>query len=330
MSEFFGPMFGMSLFNNLGNWMINERNMGNQMMTNMMNIGFARENRDIMIGLQREAWDREDNAITRRVGDLRNAGLNPVLAAGQGAQASGPISTQASHAEAPQSRMVMDMQADMIERALRMRDDFATNEFNRNLMAAAADEHNARAEWYRSETFRYEPGQLEWMNIMSQVQERGAQSVLLEEQQVTERLERTRLNSQIVQLGLEIARREIDLIIQNETLQDQIDSIKADLLAQLLANEILSRQEAIRGPEGTIQGSDWRENLYRLAESKRQEYIQKAKDMARGLYNIGRGIFNPEVPDDGDFNWDRSELPEPTSGPPRQRGPGAHNMGVYR
>ena len=39
----------------------------------------------------RKQWEREDSSVQRRVQDLVKAGLNPVLAAGQGASSSPPI-----------------------------------------------------------------------------------------------------------------------------------------------------------------------------------------------------------------------------------------------
>ena len=44
--------------------------------------------------VQQITWDREDNAVQRRVADLEAAGLSPTLAAGSAASASSPIRAQ--------------------------------------------------------------------------------------------------------------------------------------------------------------------------------------------------------------------------------------------
>lgn len=58
------------------------------------NLEFQRKNLDYLKSVQRTTWEREDNAVQRRIADLKAAGLSPTLAAGSSAQASAPIRTE--------------------------------------------------------------------------------------------------------------------------------------------------------------------------------------------------------------------------------------------
>lgn len=81
---------------------------------NRQNLEFQKEQQGYERELQKQMFAREDSAVQRRRADLEAAGLSPVLAAGQGAQA-GPV----VKSETPQINRVPDF-GDIAKSAGRM------------------------------------------------------------------------------------------------------------------------------------------------------------------------------------------------------------------
>lgn len=71
----------------------------NQIKTNDLNYKLQKEQLDYQKSLQKIMFQREDNAVQRRVADLQAAGLSPVLAAGSAASSGPVVSTQAPQKE---------------------------------------------------------------------------------------------------------------------------------------------------------------------------------------------------------------------------------------
>ena len=90
------------------------------------NLSLQQQNLDYQKYVQGITWNREDNAVQRRVADLKAAGLNPVLAAGSAANSGPIVSTQAPQRES----ITLGNKTELLNAAmnlLRMKQDISTS-----------------------------------------------------------------------------------------------------------------------------------------------------------------------------------------------------------
>lgn len=110
------------------------------------NVGLGIANQQWMRQAQQNTWNREDNAVQRRVEDLKKAGLNPVLAAGSAAQASSPINTQA-----PQWGGTAGDKAQLVQGLIQGKKNIAVSEGQAKLLEEQRIKTGVESQYYQSQ-----------------------------------------------------------------------------------------------------------------------------------------------------------------------------------
>lgn len=101
------------------------------------NLGESRKNNKYLKSVQEKTWEREDTAVQRLRAQMEASGFSPVLAAGQQAQTSAPVRTEAPQVGTDMPNLMMT--------AATMQDQFQTSATQRALMGAQADAAKAAA-----------------------------------------------------------------------------------------------------------------------------------------------------------------------------------------
>lgn len=129
---------------------IAQKNYEEQVRANNLNFQMQQQNLDYQKALQKQLFEREDNATQRRAADLRSAGLSPVLAAGSAAGAGDQVAVNTPQIQAPQKDWGAGLQAKM--QYAQMINQVGKSTAELGMMKAQIENIKAQTEKTRAET----------------------------------------------------------------------------------------------------------------------------------------------------------------------------------
>jgi len=242
------------------------------------NMGMQQQNLDYQKNLQQQIFDREDNAITRRIADLKANGLSPVLAAGQGAQAGQAIQTQAPQM-APinaQDRFLKGIGAEIAQKDIDLKQAniaktnaetayIQTQNAGSTGMQPLQQEAQKLANLFSSETLGTRKSQLELdteaksiANSLNQALSSGSiqkQSLDLTGQQIdniNKALDSKLKNSQLDSAKLSQIEQTINNFVNESTKNAQVTMVQKNLMSKIIAMDLMDNTKKLQGGQITL------------------------------------------------------------------------------
>lgn len=131
-------LFGLgSMFGAIGDAVIGGLNYGEQKNQNKIDNAYREKAFEYQKQLQQQIFEREDNAVQRRVKDLEKAGFNKLMASGQSANAGQSVGAYSgAGGQAPQMQLGIQQSIDSIYNALKGSQEIATSKAQRALINA--------------------------------------------------------------------------------------------------------------------------------------------------------------------------------------------------